>query len=98
MLRRGLPQLPRAPPEGCNSADAPARPAAAAPRSARELFAFPSAVTLLRPEVRCALETLTTGEQNSKEERLDLVVLVSIFTWTGAHHRHTDKQAAFRPA
>ena len=47
--------------------------------------------------MRCALETLTTGEQNSKEERLDLVVLVSIFTWTGAHHRHTDKQAAFRP-
>ena len=35
MLRRGLTQLPRAPPEGCKSADAPPRPAAAAPRSAR---------------------------------------------------------------
>ena len=48
---------------------------------------------------RCTLETLTNGEkQNSKEERLDLVVLVGIFTWTGSHHRHTDTQAAFRSA
>ena len=51
---------------------------------------------------RCTLETLTNGEkQNSKEERLDLVVLVGIFTWTPAHcshHRHTDTQAAFRSA
>ena len=50
--------------------------------------------------MRCALETLTAGKQNSKKERLDLVVLelVSIFTWAGSHHSHTDKQAAFRPA
>eukprot|EP00964_Phaeocystis_antarctica_P048096 scaffold27846_cov39-Phaeocystis_antarctica.AAC.4 len=41
MLRRGLPQLPRAPPEGCKPADAPSRAAAAAPRSARGLRRAP---------------------------------------------------------